>query len=238
MLVRIGVENGFDGHSIAWALDYPGCAAHGADGPEAVMRLPQRLLFYTHRIAARVSDPWWQVGDFDLRIVETFQSFNVNPAGERVPADTPGSYEVNAFFEDDRRPLGAEEIQHGLAMLGWNRADLLEMVSGLDEVAFDRLETGERWSVRGILRHLGNSEWWYLDRLGLAETGADELPRDVFERLAHSRGQLERVLPPLAGREDLLRERNSEWWSPRKLLRYVIWHELDHIEHIVRLITL
>ena len=238
MLIRIGVENGFDGHSIAWALDYPGCAAHGADGPEAVIRMPQRLLFYAHRIAARVADPWWQVGNFDLRVVQTFESFNVNPAGERVPADTPGSYEVNAFFEDDRRPLGAEEIQYGLAMLGWNRADLLEIVSGLDDATLDRMQTGEHWSVRGILRHLGKSEWWYLDRLGLAESSMEELPKDELELMAYSRDQLVQILPSLAGRDDLLRECNSELWSPRKLLRYTIWHEMDHIEHIVRLITL
>jgi hypothetical protein len=27
----------------------------------------------------------------------------------------------------------------------------------------------------------------------------------------------------------------GEFWSPRKLLRRVAWHELDHLQHIQRL---
>jgi len=237
MLIRIGVENNFDGRSLAWALDFPGCAAPGTNGPEAVLRLPQRLLFYAHRIAARIDDPWGQVGDFDLRVVETFEGFWVNPAKERVPAGTPDCYEVNAFFEDDRRPLDADEIEHGLAMMRWNREDLLQIASGLDAETLDRQHPGEHWPVRGILRHVGNSEWWYLDRLGLGGLLRAELPDDVFERMAFARHQMESVLPRLEGRADLVVERSGELWSPRKVLRFAIWHEIDHIEHIIRLIT-
>jgi len=237
MRIRIGVESNFDGHSIAWALDFPGCAAHGADNSEAILRLPQRLVFYSNRIAARVEDPWWQVGDFDLRVVETFEGYNINEDYGTVAAGTPESYEVNAFFRDDWRPLQAEEVHHGLVMLRWNREDLLKLTSGLDEATLDRPVPGEHWPVRGILRHVGTSEWWYLDRLGLAQARRDELPTGVFERLSFSRGLLERALPDLAGRDDLVRGRNGEFWSPRKLLRFAIWHEMDHIEHIIRLIT-
>lgn len=237
MRIRIGVESNFDGHSIAWALDFPGCAAHGADDSEAILRLPQRLVFYSNRIAARVEDPWWQVGDFDLRVVETFEGYNINQDYETVAAGAPESYEVNAFFRDDWRPLQAEEVHHGLAMLRWNREDLLRLVSGLDDAAPDRPVAGERWSVRGILRHIGGAEWWYLDRLGLGMLRREELPGDAMERLAFSRERLERVLPELVGRADLVRGREGEIWSPRKLLRRAIWHEMDHIEHIIRLIT-
>lgn len=235
MIIRIGVENNFDGHSIAWALDFPGCAAHGHDGPEAVLRMPQRLIFYAHRIAARVEDPWWQVGDFDLRVVETFDSYCTNAAGQGVPWGTPGSYEVNAFFEDDRRPLDAVEIEHGLELMGWNRADLLQIISGLDDAALDRVLPGERWSVRGVLRHIAGSEWWYLDRLGLA--GPGDLPQDALLRLDASRARLNAMLPALAGRAGMVQQHSGELWSPRKLLRRAIWHEMDHIEHIIRLIT-
>jgi hypothetical protein len=31
---------------------------------------------------------------------------------------------------------------------------------------------------------------------------------------------------------------DGELWSPRKLLRRALWHEMDHIKHIQKLIRL
>ena len=31
MHIRIGLENGDENRSVAWALDFPGCFAYGAD---------------------------------------------------------------------------------------------------------------------------------------------------------------------------------------------------------------
>lgn len=50
MLIRIGMENNNEGHSLAWALDYPGCFAYGADQAEALVRLPPALLKYENWI--------------------------------------------------------------------------------------------------------------------------------------------------------------------------------------------
>ncbi len=33
-------------------------------------------------------------------------------------------------------------------------------------------------------------------------------------------------------------EKQGEFWSPRKLLRRAIWHELDHVGHIANLTVL
>jgi len=55
--------------------------------------------------------------------------------------------------------------------------------------------------------------------------------------LAAVRTQLEKVLPDLEG-VDLVRGVQGEIWSPRKLLRRAIWHELDHIEHIRKLLAM
>ena len=46
MQIRIDMENNFDGRSLAWALDYTGCFAYGADQAEALIRLPRALLTY------------------------------------------------------------------------------------------------------------------------------------------------------------------------------------------------
>ncbi|MBP9041838.1 MAG: DinB family protein, partial [Anaerolineaceae bacterium] len=95
---------------------------------------------------------------------------------------------------------------------------------------------GERWSILGVLNHVANAEHWYLDRLSLAHTERDQLPSDVFDRLLAVREQLCRVLPTLAG-SNLVVGVEGEFWSPRKVLRRAAWHEIDHIEHIFKLMA-
>ena len=119
-------------------------------------------------------------------------------------------------------------------MLAWSRADLLASTSGLSAETLDTRYPNEHWSVRGILGHVANAEWWYLDRLGLAEGSRQELPADVFERLDAVRKRTNQVFTELAGAVRV-EGKEGEFWSPRKLLRRAIWHEMDHIGHISRL---
>jgi hypothetical protein len=91
----------------------------------------------------------------------------------------------------------------------------------------------ERWSIAGILRHVASAEWWYLDRLGLAFPRLD-LPDDPFKRLQVAREHLNKALPDLTGSTQVI-GKDGEFWSPRKLLRRAVWHELDHVIHIHKL---
>jgi hypothetical protein len=173
------------------------------------------------------------LNDFDLRLVETWEVYTVNDQSEEVE----GGDAVNAWFRDDWRPLTAEEVARGLALLDLSRLDLLGAAASLTSDVLDRTFPGERWSIRGILKHVGGAEWWYLDRLGLAQAGREALPKDALERLDVVRAQLKAVLPDLTGQE-LVRGKDAELWSPRKLLRRALWHEIDHHVHIQRLLTL
>ena len=231
MLIKIGMENGAEGNSIAWGLDYPGCYSMGRNESEALLRFPTAFLNYANRITRRAVEPWLEPGDFDIRLVEAWDVYCINEDYEVVP----DGYEENAWFKHDWKPLTTLEIQHALEILCWGREDLLELVKDLTPAQMDRERPGERWSIRGILRHVAGAEWWYLDRLDLAGMTRDELPGDAFERLSIARSRLIEVLPQLAGKE-LVRGKEGEFWSPRKLLRRALWHELDHIGHISRLI--
>lgn len=234
MRIRIGVENGIEGRSLAWFLDFPGCFAYGSDGSQAVLHSPQALLRYKEWVDSHTPDSWTaDLQDFDIHLEETFNVYTLNPVNE---PDARG-YEVNAWFRDDQRPLEAEDIRRGLLVLEWSRADLLELAASLPPLQLDRDFPGERWSIRGVLRHVANAEHWYLDRLGLASQSRQELPADVFERLLTVRARFNEVLPTLQGVADV-REVTGESWSPRKVLRRAAWHEIDHIEHIFKLITL
>jgi len=230
MIIRIGLENNFEGRSLAWALDFPGAFAYGEDGSTAMLGLPRALVQYENWANQHAGEVCLELGDFDLRLVETWQVYTI----DRDFQDAAEGYEVNAFFRDDWRPLGEEEIQRGLDLLAWSRADLLSVTAELPAEKLDAAYPGERWGIRGILKHLAVAEWWYLDRLGLAQPRG-ELPRDAFERLDAVRSRLREVLPTLAGAKTVLGV-DGEFWSPRKLLRRALWHEMDHIAHIIRLL--
>lgn len=234
MRIKIGLENNYEGRSLAWMLDYPGCFAYGKEGGEAILRAPQALLRYKEWVDSHAPDSWMKdLGDFDIHLEESFEVFTINRdfdlAGE--------GYEVNAWFRHDWKPLTAEDIQRGLRVLTWSREDLLELVAGLAPSQMNCEFEGERWSIAGILAHVANAEHWYLDRLGLAGTSRQELPEDVFERLGSVRQRLAIVLPTLEGSTTVLGVR-GEFWSPRKLLRRAAWHEIDHIEHIFKLMAI
>ena len=230
MLIRIGLENNDTGRSMAWALDFPGAFAYGNDGSQAILNLPRALLQYQEWANRHTGETWLEIGDFDLRLVETWQVYRINRAME----ESAEGYAVEAWFRDDWRPLRAEEIERSIQLFEWSRADLLAITAELPAEKLDAEMPEERWSIRGILSHIGGAEWWYLDRLGLAQPRTD-LPKNAFERLAATRGRMVEVLPGLAGSKQVVGV-NGEFWSPRKLLRRALWHELDHIGHIIQLL--
>lgn len=231
MQIRVGLENGADGHAIAWALDFPGCFANGADAAAALVALPKALIDYESWINRHASPAWLpDLGEIDVRLVDTWQVYFIN---DDLTESSDG-YEVNAWFRDDWRPLSAEEIEHALHMLRWNRADLLAAAAGASPAAMAEKQPGERWAVGGVLNHVAGAEWWYMNRLDLGELTHEMLPRDPFERLPLVRAELERVLPGLAGVHRVL-GKEGEFWSPRKMLRRVLQHERDHVEHVRKL---
>lgn len=231
MRIAIGLELNNEGRALAWALDFPGCFAYGEDGPEAVITLPRELVRYEAWTAQHGGPGWLNLGDFDLRVVDTWEVFTVNDQYEREE----GAYAVNAWFLHDWKPLEPRDVERGLDLLRWSRADLLERVKDLSEEQLDRTYPDERWNIRGILRHVASAEWWYLDRLGLAGIERKDLPGNLDERLSVVRSRLEEILPSLTGRE-LVIGREAEFWSPRKMLRRVLWHERNHLFHIEKLL--
>lgn len=231
MLIRIGLELNNEGRALAWALDFPGCFSYGTEGPDALMALPRALLEYEDWVNRHAGSESLALGDFDLRVVDTWEVFSMDDQYNL----TDEGYAVNAWFKQDWKPLEMEEIAWGLDLLGWSRADLLKTAELLSDAQMDQTYPGERWSIRGILRHVAGAEWWYLDRLGLAEGGREILPKDPLDRLAWVRARLNTALPELAGKA-LVLGKDGEFWSPRKLLRRALWHEIDHRQHIHKLL--
>ena len=176
MRISIGLELDNEGRALAWALDFPGCFAFADEGPEAVIALARELAAYEDWVNRHTGPGGLELGNFDLRVVDTWQVVTINDQYDLAE----GGYAVNAWFWHDWKPLTGSEIERGLDLLRWSREDLLQVLADTPVEIMDRSVPGERWSIRGIARHVANAEWWYLDRLGLAEEGREKLPQELF----------------------------------------------------------
>lgn len=201
----IGIEDIEPDHWVAWIFAFPGRFGSGRTEAEALAAVPVAIarelaLAAEHGIEVDVTERW-----------------------RAFPAADEPDYLVNAFFDDDARPLTEGEISAGLGRLAASRAALLRLLAA-EPLPGEVIE---------IARHIANVEWWYLDRLGLAPRRADA-PGDLGHDLTWARDALTAVLPRLAG-DTIGSERVGERWSPRKVLRRAIWHERDHVEQIAAL---
>lgn len=237
MHILIGLENGSEGRSHAWALEHPGCFAYGRDSREALLNVPRAVLAYQTWLDRHTPDSWLKdLGDFDIRLVEACEVYTID---EQFATTDGEGYEVNAWFRHDWQPLTTVELQRATQLLAFSRSDLLELTDNLPAATLDQEHPGERWNIRGILGHVATAEEWYLHRLGLGLAGiksSTDLPKNVFERLTLVRQRLMAVLPSLVNSRQVVGV-DGEFWSPRKLIRRAVWHERDHTEHILKLLV-
>ena len=231
MIVRVGLENSESGQSLAYALDYPGCVGYGENGEAALTDIPRAVAAYTEWIARHNQGISWLLpGEVEAQLVETWEIYYLNDEFEL----DPDGEEINAWFLHDWKPLTQEDVDRGLLMLDWSREDLLGTVEGLSEEKLNRNYPGERWNIARILNHIGGSEWWYLDRLGLAFS-REHVPAEPYERLSVVREAFKAALPALVGARQVVGVA-GEFWSPRKMLRRALGHERDHTQHIHKLL--
>jgi hypothetical protein len=232
-MFKIGLENNTEGRSQAWILGHPGCFAYGSTGDEAIAAVSDAIQRYRQWISEHTSERWFPEpvnGQDPYQLEETWECYSINDDYELVKDGN----EINAWFRHDWTPLSDFDIQRGLLLLSWGRDELMRVVGTLDTLTLERTFPNERWSISGILKHIGGAEWWYLDRLGLAFPRT-EVPVEPFARLEMVRASLTQILPGLAGSHQVVGI-EGEFWSPRKLLRRAVWHEYDHIAHIGKLL--
>ncbi len=234
MLVRIGLENGFEGRSLSWALDHPGCYAYGEDGESALVSMARAIPEYIVWMESHTPSPWFAPANIDIRLIEVWEDYQVDDCYQRVAQGAQGT-PVNAWFQNDWQPLTVEDTRHGLQLLEWSRDDLLAAFHAAPGEKIDETRPGERWSIRGILAHVGTLQWWLLERLDLAGVPRAALPKDPLERYEAMYARLAEILPGLAGSEQVV-GKAGELWSPRKLLRRSVWHQRDHAVHIHKLL--
>jgi len=231
MIIRIGIDKGFENKVVAYALDYPGCFAYGMDEAEALLRLPQALLNYEVWIKDHTEDCWVNFTEMDLRVTDVMDSFVINEESHPKLAGV----EVNAFFEDELRPVTEIEVEKSLLIFTWQREELYGGISTLSEEVLEKQYPDQRWNILGILKHIANAENWYLSRLGYSNLRKDQLPEQPLARLEIMQEAVSTFFRqfPLDAR---VLNIDGETWSCRKIIRRTLWHQRDHIEHIKQLV--
>lgn len=206
-----------DRNWIAHVPDLPGCYSQQAQREQAITLVPQAVEDYLNwckghsLFVSGLSGP--------MIVSEVIRAWNYE-----------NGVEVNAFFACDRPPLVMEEIREIEGILQATRVDLNKAIAEVDFSDLDVQLPEERWTIRGVIEHVAQSENWYLDRLGLA-LPSDQLPPEAMDQLEGIRNHSITMLPELARRTGVV-TLAGETWSSRKVVRRMLWHERDHTEHI------
>ena len=216
MTVRfpVGLEQGSDGHWLVHSFTLPGCVAQGAERDAALDALPAALgtwLTWAASLGEVVPPP-----EAELEVA----------VDEWVETDAEiASGESTAIFDHDRAALADAEIDRALRWLGALRGRTLTRVKRLPPEQMDALHGGT-WTVRRALEELAYSQWWTLSRLRL-ELFA-EPPRDhTLARLDTAMAFVVRQMSHLAPeeRDRVVEADDGELWTPRKVLRRLLWLE-------------
>jgi predicted RNase H-like HicB family nuclease len=219
MLYRLAVEDIEPNHWVAWVLDLPGCFSSAQTEAEAVAQAPERILTYY---------AWLSSHDPSLPVVKGLPAVTVVDRFRAYTSPADPDYLVNAFFEDDRRPLTYWEVAGAQRLLSWTRQDLLKMMRSIPL----NLLAG---SVGDLLKHMAGAENWYFKQLGL-ELEPRQLPADPLAMFETVRANTRAKLPQLIGSQKVT-ESSGEQWSARKVLRRTLWHEQDHTLQIGQLLA-
>ena len=210
--IAIGLEEGADGGIMAHALDLPGCAAFGGSPREAIAAF-ERVLHGWLRFLRSAGEP---VPAADAEIELSVDEWLLTDA--RVLEG-----ETTALFAAEMGPLDQADAEAGVRRLGDLRARLLSRVRRRPEALLDA-ETPGGMTARRVMEELARAQWWTLSRLG--STPMAEVPEKTLARLDTAMALVVDRLTALPDDARELRlELDGEEWTPRKVLRRLLWLE-------------
>lgn len=223
MPFRIGIENNHEGHrSAAWALQHPGCFAYGTNTDTALAAMPDAIQEYATWISNHGQTSWINTGVVKLHVDEVWDGYNINEDYELCKTGR----HISAFFRYEWKPLNQEEIKRAQMLLNWSRSDLLSLLSNIGRNPANSNENIDSKN-RNLVDHIAETERHLMEAFEIT-CRQNALPKDSLARLRVIRARLLEALPKLENKEQIVGMR-GELWSPRKLLRHLVWHERDHV---------
>ena len=210
--IRVGLEQGADGAVMAYALTLPGCAAAG-DSAEAAMAAFERVLGAWLRFLADAGE---RVPPADAEIAVSVDEWIETDAAVRAG-------ETQVLFADEVRAVTQEELETAVRRIGDLRGRLLARVRRRRDVNLDVPAPGGG-TVRRVLEELARAEWWTLSRLGASSMAG--APDHTLARLDTAMALIvDRLTTLPADLRGARLELDGEEWTPRKVLRRLLWLE-------------
>ena len=212
--------------------DLPGCMVRAPSRDEALQRLPQAIHEYHV----------WLRRHGELAASEE-EPVEIEVSGESTgfgPFD-PG--DAAALLPPDCEPLVQEEMERCFRLMDHSRADLLSLVRDLPDDVLDWQPDPHSFSIRRLLRHIGNAEEWYVSRLVSPETLPPDWERDqdlpILAFLEMERRTAVARLRRLTEEERSGTFFPGHWtrhpdepWTARKVLRRFLEHEREHTQQV------
>lgn len=236
--VPVYLEVGPDGDCMAHVLDLPGCFVRAPGRDAALRRLPAAIRAHLAWLSDHGEPAPADAGTVEVRVADT-----VTGLGPFDPGDAA------ALFPPEREPISSQKMEHYFRLMAFSRADLLNLVRDLADDVLDWVPDPASYSIRRLLRHVGNAEEWYVSRLVPPETlpseweGDEDLPvleflemerRTAAERLR----QLDEEQRSAVVHPSRWTEHPEEAWTARKALRRFVEHEREHTAQVRETLSL
>jgi predicted RNase H-like HicB family nuclease/uncharacterized damage-inducible protein DinB len=225
--LAVYLEMDAGGRCMAHVPELPGCFTRASSRDRALDLVPAAIRAY-YAWLRRHGEP---VPPEEVS-VETKVAGELSGVGPFDPGCTA------ALFPPDQGEITPGEMAYCFRLMAHSRADLLALVHDLPDEVLDWQQEGA-FSIRHLLRHVGDAEEWYVSRIVSAETLPPEWERDedlpVFKFLEMERRTALERLQQLTRTErtkvfypTCWTDHPEEPWTARKALRRFLEHEREH----------
>jgi predicted RNase H-like HicB family nuclease/uncharacterized damage-inducible protein DinB len=209
--------------TLAHVLDLLGCVVQGDTTDEAVAATSDAISAYLQYLR-RHGEKLDASAKIETRIAEH---------------NTEGLFSGQALWPQDLKPVAPAALARYLRWLDWSRADLLELVKGIDENRLRAKPTKGR-SLRDILLHVLDADKSYvyalvgpLKAMGEPTNAADRGDLDLRVALREARRvaieRLKRLTPAERRR---VRRAGQSTYSAHRVIRRMLEHEWEHRREI------
>ena len=208
----VGLEEGPDEAFHVHAFTLPGCVGSGATRDDALASFQSELTAWLDFLGSQgevLPDP--------SREIEIAVDEWIATEADVAVGDS------DVLFASDLVPLTEPELLRGVRLLGALRGRLLPRIRRAKDEELESIGS-EEWNLRVIIDELARAHWWTLTRLGASPLA--EVPPNAVARLDTAMALVIQHFAHLSAeaRETHV-ELDGEEWTPRKVLRRLLWLE-------------
>jgi uncharacterized damage-inducible protein DinB/predicted RNase H-like HicB family nuclease len=206
------------GESVAYFRELPGCFSSASTTEGALQAAPGALENYFRWLKENGIVLFEEVNPVSISLTERLSNVNEN---------------AGPLFNAERAAPTDQEIDNALNVAATARAQIIELVASVPAELHDRVPPSGGWSLTQHLRHIMESETWYISRLleqpeeepPTTLTDADSISMKLFENAM----DYELILRELTTEQrSRVLTHNGEEWTAAKVLRRLVGHLREH----------